>query len=280
MQPHAESPRERFAALVAKPDLEIALDEAALLIAAEEYDGLQIETYLAELDRLAERAAERLSGVREDGERAARLNRFLFFDERFTGNRSDYYDPRNSYLNEVIDRRSGIPITLSVVYMAVAARLGIDVRGISFPGHFLLKWIGDEQEIVIDAFQGTSLSITDCQERLDATLGSPMELKPELHLRPAGQREILVRMLGNLKGIFFQRRDWNRALDSCERILLMLPEAPIELRDRGLVLEQLDCCYAAAADLDRFLELAPEDPSAEAVRARRAIIAGKLGSLH
>ncbi len=279
MQQPAPSPRDRFAALMTDPTADIALDEAALLIAAEEYEDLDVAAYLGALDDLAEAAAARLEGTGTPGERALRLNHFLFEDECFSGNRHDYYDPRNSYLNEVIDRRSGIPISLSVVYMAVADRLGHDVRGIGFPGHFLVKWMGDE-EIVVDAFVGRVLSRDDCRRRLAATLGGSVALRPELHLRPAAPREILVRMLGNLKQIFVQRGDWDRALDCCERALLVVPDAPSELRDRGLVLEQQGWDLAAAADLDRFLELAPQDPSAPEIRARREALGRRLGPLH
>jgi regulator of sirC expression with transglutaminase-like and TPR domain len=275
----AETPRDRFAAIASANEPDIALDEAALWIAAEEYAGLDVSAYLARLDALAEGAGARLEGARSDVERVGRLNRFLFLEEGFSGNHSDYYDPRNSYLNEVLDRRSGIPITLSLVYIAVGRRLGLRVEGIGFPGHFLVKWSG-EQEIIIDAFLGETLSLEDCQKRLDSAAGQPVALRPELHLRAAGAHEILTRMLGNLKQIFVQRQDWNRALDCCERTLIMFPDAPHELRDRGLVLEQIDCFHAAAADLDRFLELAPNDPSAPGVRARRQALEQRLGQLH
>jgi regulator of sirC expression with transglutaminase-like and TPR domain len=275
----AASPRDRFAAIASAKESEIALDEAALWIAAEEYAGLDVSAYLARLDSLAEGAGARLEGARSDAERVGRLNRFLFLEEGFGGNRSDYYDPRNSYLNEVLDRRSGIPITLSLVYIAVGRRLGLRVEGIGFPGHFLVKWRG-EQELIIDAFQGETLSLEDCQDRLASAAGQSVALHPELHLRTAGAHEILTRLLGNLKQIFVQRQDWNRALDCCERTLLVCPDAPHELRDRGLVLEQIDCFHAAAADLDRFLELAPDDPSAPGVRARRRALEQRLGQLH
>ncbi len=275
----ADTPRDRFVAVANANESEIALDEAALWIAAEEYSGLDVAAYLARLDRLAEAAAARLEGARSDLERVGRLNRFLFLDEGFSGNHSDYYDPRNSYLNVVLDRRTGIPITLAVVYIAVGRRLGLKVDGIGFPGHFLIK-CGGESEIIIDAFTGSMLSLEDCQERLESAAGQPVELRPELHLRTAGAREILTRMLGNLKQIFLQRQDWNRALDCCERTLILVPDAPHELRDRGLVLERIDCFHAAAADFDRFLELAPDDPSAPGVRARRQALEQRLGQLH
>jgi regulator of sirC expression with transglutaminase-like and TPR domain len=278
----AESPRERFARIVAAPDRDIHLDEAALWIAAEEYPTLDVRAYLARLDALASTASSRLAPVCSAAERAARLNHLLFVEVGFAGNRTDYYDPRNSYLSDVLDRKTGIPITLAVIYMEVARRLELDVRGISFPGHFLVKWVddADEREVVVDPFLGTTLRPEDCHARLAQASGGALVLRPELHLRAASRREILVRMLANLKHVFVSRRDFGRALACCERILLLVPDAPLELRDRGLILEQLACFAAAASDLDRFLWLAPDDPGADAVRARRDALRARVGRPH
>jgi regulator of sirC expression with transglutaminase-like and TPR domain len=270
--------RERFSQIVSS-ERPIDLAEAALWVAAEEYPSLDVASYLAKLERLAAEASSRIDDASGESECARALNRFLFVERGFAGNRDDYYDPRNSYLNDVLDRRSGIPITLSIVYMAVAKRLGRDVRGISFPGHFLLKW-AKAPEIVVDAFAGRTLTTRDCQERLEAAAGRPLELRPEIHLRAASEPEILVRMLGNLKRVFVQRRDHGRALGCCERLLLLMPDAPLELRDRGLILERLDCFRAAIADLDRFMALAPDDPSVPAVRRRRDALATRARMLH
>jgi regulator of sirC expression with transglutaminase-like and TPR domain len=169
----ADSPRERFARIAAAPDRDIDLDEAALWIAAEEYPTLDVRAYLARLDALASGASSRLAPVRSAAERAARLNHILFVEAGFAGNRTDYYDPRNSYLSDVLDRKTGIPITLAVVYMEVARRLGLDVRGISFPGHFLVKWVDDaeEREVVVDPFAGATLRPEDCHARLAQASG-------------------------------------------------------------------------------------------------------------
>jgi regulator of sirC expression with transglutaminase-like and TPR domain len=159
----------------------------------------------------------------------------LFIEQGFRGNRDDYYDPRNSYLNEVLDHRTGIPISLSVVYLAVGRRLGLDVRGISFPGHFLVKVVCSEGELVIDPFERVVLDHAACQQRLDAALPSHVPLRPELHLRAAGTREILLRMLGNLKRIYAEREDLERTLACCDRILVLIPDSPDEQRDRARV---------------------------------------------
>jgi regulator of sirC expression with transglutaminase-like and TPR domain len=272
------NPRERFAALATLPDSQIALDEAALWIAAEEYPELDVAGYMGELDALAEAARSRLLTARGDTERITQLNRFLFVESGFHGNRDDYHDPRNSYLNEVLERRCGIPISLSLVYLAVTARLGLAVQGVGFPGHFLVKWQGDPGTLV-DPFDGKPLSMEDCERRL-YSLGEAMPLQPEVHLRTASSREILARILGNLKQVFLSRGDFEQALAQSERILLLYPDAATEVRDRGLIFEQLACFAAAAADLDHFLELAPGDPGAEDVRARLAAVRARIGPLH
>jgi regulator of sirC expression with transglutaminase-like and TPR domain len=266
------SPRDAFAESLREPDERIDLARSALLIAAEEYPALDIDRYLTRLDALAGEVAPRLAGARSASERVAVLNRFLFAEHGFAGNREHYEDPRNSFLNEVLDRCAGIPITLSLVYMEVARRAGVEVHGVGFPGHFLVKH-GEKDAIVVDAFFQTVLTHEECQVRLAAVLGAEARLRPELHLRKATAREILVRLLGNLKVLYVRSADFGRALACCERILLVAPDAPHELRDRGLVYEKLECFGAAAADLERFLELAPDDESAGAVRERLASLA-------
>ena len=182
----------------------------------------------------------------------------------------------------MLDRRRGIPITLSLVYVEVARRVGLSARGLGFPGHFLARVQGeqDRPDLIVDPFHGRVLSQADCEALLQRFLGPDARLSPQLHLRPATPREVLVRLLGNLKHNYVRRRDFGRALACCERILLLVPAAPLELRDRGLIYEQLECYEAARADLKRFLALAPEDESVPAVKARIAALAGKAPRLH
>jgi regulator of sirC expression with transglutaminase-like and TPR domain len=220
--------------------------------------------YLEQLDELARAAAQRLRGVSGERHRVERFNRFLFVEQRFTGNRAEYYDPRNSYLNEVLDRRSGIPITLSLVYTEVGRRAGLPVFGIAFPGHFLVKYLGSE-ELLIDAFHATLVTRQECEERLRALQGAAAQLDTRL-LRPATPKEILVRMLRNLKHIYAQKGDWSRALQCCDGILTVLPETAEELRDRGMVYHRLECFAAALADFERYLDLAPRDAHADSIR--------------
>jgi len=260
-------PRERFAELVRVPDTRLDLARAALWIAAEEYPALDVEAEVARLDALAALAALHLAGAASDAERAVRLLGFLHDEQGFRGNEERYGDPRNSFLNEVLVRRTGIPITLSLVLLEVARRLGLRLAGVSFPGHFLVKLEGPELRI-LDPFHGRALDVAECRARLAKALGPQVVFVPERDLRAAGAREILVRMLTNLKHLYLRAKDLGRTLGCCERILLLVPDAAHELRDRGLVFEQLECHAAAAADLERFLELAPDDDSAPAVRER------------
>jgi len=256
--------RARFAALVKLPDQPIDVAEAALLIAGEEYPHLDIHAYLQRLDALAAGVREQVDNVAEAAAKIARLNQFLFVEQGFAGNDANYYDPRNSFLNDVLDRRTGIPITLSVVYAEVARRLGLTVMGVGFPGHFLVKYVGPP-EIIIDPFFGSVITMDDCKERLQSLYGERAQFDGRL-LRPATAREILVRMLSNLKQVYLEQRDRNRALACVDRILLLRPDAPRELRDRGILYQQLECFAAAVRDLERYLQLAPNDEGADAVR--------------
>jgi len=228
------------------------------LIAKEEHEGLNVDGYLQLLDDLARTAAVRMSGVTKPEDRFDALSNFLFVEQGFKGNRENYYDPANSYLNEVLDRRMGIPITLALVYIEVGQRVGIPVFGVGFPGHFLVKHVGADGEILVDPFFGSRLSSDQCLERLRTMYGPTARLEPSL-LRPATPKEILVRLLRNLKNVYLQREDWTRTLACLDRILLISPEDVAELRDRGLTYYRLECFRAALTDLERYLSLAPAD---------------------
>lgn len=270
--------RERFAAMVGGPDAAIDLGVAALLIAAEAYPGLDVDRYIGVLDALAADVQRALHGSADDAARVRRLVHALAVERRFLGNRDDYYDRRNSFLNDVLDRRTGIPITLALVYVEVARRLGLAVVGVGFPGHFLAKHAGDT-ELIIDPFHGQILTLEQCAERLRSMAGEDVALAPG-HLRAATAREILVRMLRNLKQVYLQARDPAAALGCSERILLVQPDLAAELRDRGLLYIQLGWYPAARADLDRFLALAPDDPTAPIVRDRLIAIARQGVTIH
>jgi regulator of sirC expression with transglutaminase-like and TPR domain len=273
-----KTPRERFAELAVAPEETIDLAEAALLIAAEAYPNLDIDAYLQRLDALAREARSFLHGAGSDAERIARLNQFLFVEKRFVGNQKRYYDRRNSFLNEVLDRRTGIPITLALVYMEVARRLDLSVQGIGFPGHFLAKYVG-EKEIIIDAFFGQVITERECRERLESILG-PKAKFDRSYLRSARPKEILVRVLANLKQVHINAEEFEAALSCSDRILLLTPDAPHELRDRGLIYQRLECYRAALADLERFLKLAPNDETADTIRENLITVRQHTAQIH
>ena len=265
--PSLADPRERFAVAVQADDEAIDLAEVALLIAAEAYPELDLGRYRATLDALGDGARAGVGAADTDAARLRALIHYLAREQRFVGNQDDYYDRRNSFLNEVLDRRTGIPITLAVVYIEVARRAGLAVAGVGFPGHFLATFRGDAEEIVFDPYFGQVLSEDQCAQRLRAVMGQDTPFD-RAYLRRATTKEILVRMLRNLKQIHLQAREFEPALACSERILLVQPELPQELRDRGLLYQQLECFSAAQADLERFLSLAPNDDSVEVVREK------------
>lgn len=287
----AASARQRFAALAARPDAVLDLgdlEEGALLIAAEEYPDLRPEAVRQQLDELGRGAARRVAEAPDEGGRVERLLRYLFEEEGFTGARADYYDPRNSYLNDVLSRRRGIPITLALVTMTVARRAGLDARGIPFPGHFLVKCVAPPgpgahpgpREWIVDAFAGRTLTRAECETRLAAALGEPVPLEPGVHLRDATPREILARMLTNLARIFAEEGDGERLLSCCDRLVLLTPGDPLALRDRATLYERLGWLAAAASDLDAALAVTVDPEQARELRARRDALRERQGPLH
>ncbi len=269
-------PRERFAALVAPGRVRIPLAEAVLWIAKQEYPDLDVEACVDRFDELAEAARRRIHAGSGD-ETVERLNDFLFREIGFAGDTESYEDPRNSYLNEVLDRRRGIPISLSLVYTEVGQRLGLPVAGVGFPGHFLVKWAGDP-EVLVDAFFGKVISRDECAGRLRASFGPGAQLDDRM-LAPAAPREILARWLRNLKQNHLGRGDLERALGAVDRILLVTPDDAAELRDRGILYYRLECFAAALADFERYLALGPRDQLAAEIRARLPELRREAGRL-
>jgi regulator of sirC expression with transglutaminase-like and TPR domain len=255
-----------LAARVRDDDPTVGLTEAALLLAAEFQPELEPGPAREELARLGAEAAAALPAQGPLAARAAGLLDFLHARCGFRGDRVRYDDPRNSFLPEVLARRTGIPITLAIVTIEVAASSGLRLHGVSFPGHFLVR-SEDEPPVVLDAFYGRLLDSAGCTALLRRALGPEAVLEPG-HLAAARTRDVLVRMLANLKHSYATRQDWLHAVDCCDRILLLAPDATGELRDRGLLYEQLECFGPALEDLERFLALAPRSPEAGALRAR------------
>jgi regulator of sirC expression with transglutaminase-like and TPR domain len=246
----------------------VDLARAALAVAREEYPELDEGRYLQLLDRLAEGVQAGLPAGATVERRVGRINTYLFHELGFNGNHGDYYDPRNSFLNEVLDRRTGIPLTLCIVYMEIGRRCGLRVDGVAFPGHFLCKVHLGGGDLVIDPFhRGQLLGLEDLKKRLATAVGDQVKFDPRL-LRPARPREILVRMLQNLRSVYQDRNDIPRALSAVDRLLLLAPDNVRGLRERAQLYEKLGGAAAAAADLEKVLQIEPRAPDAAALRAQ------------
>jgi regulator of sirC expression with transglutaminase-like and TPR domain len=255
--------RQSFQEIAALDEEAFFLDRASLTMALEEYPDLDVQAYLRQLDTLAARAQVLVGEDRTAINIIESINEVLFVQEGLRGNNEDYYDPRNSYLNEVMDRKLGIPISMSVVYMEVAKRIDFHVEGIGFPGHFLMKHVGNDRDIVIDAFNlGRILTPNDCQELLDKIYNGTVSMNASL-LQPMGKRLIITRMLYNLKGVYTQKEQYQKALAVIDKILMLNPWTPSEVRDRGLLYMQTSLFAKALADLEAYLShaVAPEDKS-------------------
>jgi regulator of sirC expression with transglutaminase-like and TPR domain len=254
-----------FIRIAASPDDEIDLARAALLIAATEYPELDIESQLGLLDSLASAASRRFGEERDPFFCINTLNEYLFDEVGFRGNQEDYYDPRNSFLNEVLSRRLGIPITLSLVCIEVGKRLDIPLIGIGMPGHFLIRhW--DAEDLFIDPFYGgILLSEEECAQRLWEITQNSLHWNPR-YLSPVSNREFIARMLRNLKGIYLEQPDYSRALAMIDRLVVLQPEVAHERRDRGLVYYQLGHYQEALADLQSYLDSTRPGPDTAPVQ--------------
>jgi len=258
--------RQNFYQEINQPDAQINLAASALYIAQEEYPELEVAAYLNALDVMATEVEERLPVERYPLRMLQSLNQYFYDDLGYTGNTNDYYDPRNSFLNDVIDRRTGIPITLSLVYLEVAGRLDFPMVGVNMPGHFLIRPEFQDAGIFVDTFnRGEILFEQDCEERLAQIYGRPVQLQPRF-TEAVSSRQLLTRMLTNLKFIYLNRKDLSRALAAVERILLLFPDAPMELRDRGLLYYQLGYLSNASQDLEIYLAMLPNAADADAIR--------------
>jgi regulator of sirC expression with transglutaminase-like and TPR domain len=263
----APSARQLFSREATRPDAELDLARAALLVAREQYVQLPVERYLACLDQLAEDARDRLDDETAPLVVLQELLATLYERHGFKGNRDAYYDPRNSFLNDVLDRRLGIPLTLGIVLLEVGWRLGLPLEGVSFPHHFLVRYRGDAVNLLIDPFDGGLLRFEDqAQEFLDRVYGGMVRVRSSF-LRVASRRDMLVRLLTNLKNVYMNVNDDDRAAAALERILLLRPDASQERRLLGLVLARLGREREAAEHLRAFLDEEPASPEAPRVRA-------------
>jgi len=262
----ARNARSRFAEIVSA-DERVNLAEAALVIAAEEYPRLDVEAYLEKLDLFGDIARNQAANARDAMDFISAINTTLFERLSFRGNRDAYYDPRNSFLNEVIDRRTGIPITLTVIYIEVARRIGFAVKGVGLPFHFIAKHEAETGDIYIDPFnEGRVLGRNACAELVANVSADRVELRNE-HLTAVGNKQILTRMLSNLVGIY-STTDRRRALAAIERVLLINPGSTSHIRDRGLLLASVGDSATAIIELEKYLTLAPQAADCDVIRGQ------------
>jgi regulator of sirC expression with transglutaminase-like and TPR domain len=260
---------EAFAALVGPQvdDEKIDLVRGALTIARTEYPELNIESYVQRVDELACQAEARVTEIGDASETISAINYVLFQQAGLQGNRDDYYDPRNSFLNDVLDRCLGIPITLALIYMEVGRRLGFPLFGVGMPGHFLLKnYDIDGSETLIDCFNGGDiLSAQDCQRRLDEIYSGQMTLRPEF-LFAVSRRQMLTRILNNLKTVYVTARNFKKVLPLVDLVLVIYPRSPEDVKQRALLRYSLGQAKAAAEDLEEYLKMSPEASDSDEIR--------------
>lgn len=273
-----------FERIVTGADGEINLAEAALLIARSEYPELDIDYYLVCLDNMAATIINQLPDTCSNAQLLGQINHFLFNEQGYSGNLHNFFDPRNSFLNDVIDRKLGIPISLCVLYMEIGRRLGLVIEGIAFPGHFLIKLPASDGDMVLDPFAGgMSLDEAELKRRLQHVNYADSEQLfrrlPEL-LRPASNKSILARMLRNLKSVYVNRGERLRTLQILDYLLTITPNDVHELKARGELYEQMQCHRAALKDFERACLLSRQPKESEAMAARCTRLRRQTHLLH
>ena len=251
------------------PDREIGLLDAAMLVARDEYPELDTAHYEALWSTHTDTLRSRLTDASGSEQRLMLLNRYLFDEQGFSGNHDAFYDPRNSYINDVLDRRLGIPLSLALVQMELARRLEVPLEGISFPGHFLVRLQVEGGLLVLDPYhRGRSVDVDERKQRASPHLGNIQVDDQQLlqMLEPASHRMIVMRMLRNLKGLYLEQENWEKALRCADRLVRVAPHNPDALRDRGALYHRLGHVDAARPDLMRYLELSPDAEDNEQIR--------------
>jgi len=257
-----------FSQLASLADDRVDLAHGALLIAKAAYPDLNESLYLDRLDRMAAKVKLEMTANTESEDIITKLNIILFEQEKFRGNRENYYDPDNSFLNRVLDRKTGIPITLSLIYIEVAGRLGLDVRGIGLPGHFITALYHASGKIFIDPFnRGEIRTVDECLEIVRKHMGNAAA--PDLHwLQPIGRKELLARMLRNLKLIYARQDNDVMLFRTIHWILTLQPEAPAELSARAMLYEAMGNPSRAVNDWERYIENIDDHRSITKIRAK------------
>ncbi len=262
-------PLDYFASLV-QQDESIPLFEAAIALAQDIEPQLDLGAVQAEMDQLSARLRKRISADTSPIQKVQLLNQYFYRELGFASNLNNYYDPDNSYLHRVLKTRRGIPISLAMLHIEMAQQIGLAIDGISFPGHFLMKLSVPSGDIIIDPVNGASLSREELEDRLEPFVEEIRRVGKPLagYLEAAPARDILVRMLRNLKSLYLDRSRWQPLLDVQQRLLILLPNDMSERRDRGLAFLHLDCPQAALDDLQAYLAQRPYAADAEEVRSK------------
>jgi regulator of sirC expression with transglutaminase-like and TPR domain len=275
---HPAFARRRFRELAELPDAQVDLVEASLVIALEDNPGLTIDRYLAQVNQWTDAIRERIEGSRDVERIVESINRLLFEEEGFRGEDEDYYDPRSALVNEMLDKHAGLPITLSILYIEMCRRVGMDVTGVSLPGRFLVKFSGAFGQIVVDPFEGGHvLSTIELQKLLDAIYGGGVKLR-EHHLRSFAAKEILARELAHLKSAYLVQHDLPRAAASSDRLLILDDNDPYEVRDRATIAVQLHAYHEAIECFERYLALVPHADDHARIREQIAYLRAWLES--
>lgn len=269
---HPALARQRFRELSRLPDASIDLTEASLVIALEEYPAIELGAYLQQLEIWSREIRRRLHGSQDAERLLEEMNHLLFEEEGFRGEGDDFYDPRTAFLNEVLDRHAGVPLTLSILYIELSRRAGFPMTGVALPGRFLVKISGPWGEIMVDPFdQGRVLSTTECQRIMDQVFGGAVRLR-EHHLRSTTNREIIARLLAHLKSVYITHDDLEGAIAAIDRLLILDDRDVYELRDRGLFAMQMHRYDEAIAFLERYLEIATAAEDQRQVREQIAYL--------
>jgi regulator of sirC expression with transglutaminase-like and TPR domain len=270
-----------FAAELRQAGPALSPGRAGLLLAREcAYPGLRPSDYLAQLDDLAAQARGPVLAAGDGLDQALTLSEWLFQRLGFAGNTADYADPRNSYLNQVLERRLGIPITLSVVFLEVARRLDLPAEGVGLPGHFIVSIAGEDAPVYLDPFHGgRELSVDDCADLVRRSAGHDGPFDPQW-LAPTPPRDIVARMLNNLRVFYVSVEDWAQAIKICERQYQVQPSVTTHLRDLGLLHYRAGAFRKAEAMFTEYLVRAPDAPDIAAVRDGRDRLLVELGRLN
>jgi regulator of sirC expression with transglutaminase-like and TPR domain len=264
--------RRHFRDMLQRPDAQIDLARAALLVAAENDPTLDVDTEMARLEQWARELGRRIDPSWNNLQRLARLRTFMYEDLGFKGDVRGYYSPANSLLHSVMSRRLGIPLTLSIVFMEIGWRIGVPFEGVGFPGHFLVRLTGEPGDLLLDPYDhGASVHEEDCRRMIELTTGGTVPYDPSM-IRSLGKRDMIARLLFNLKVSCLKANDDPGALSAVERLLLLHPDDPPELRDRGLLLYRMDRYRDARGSLLAYLRARPDALDREVIERHLAAL--------